>query len=33
VPCLYMVFDDLHFSERNVRSGIGAQTWESAETD
>jgi multidrug efflux pump subunit AcrB len=30
VPCLYMVLDDVHYSTRNVRQGIGAQTWEGA---
>jgi multidrug efflux pump subunit AcrB len=33
VPCLYMVLDDVHYSALKSHQGLGAQAWESAETD
>jgi multidrug efflux pump subunit AcrB len=28
VPCLYMVLEDLHYTERREPEGIGEQAWE-----
>jgi multidrug efflux pump subunit AcrB len=33
VPCLYMVLDDVHYSALKSRQALGAQAWDSAETD
>jgi multidrug efflux pump subunit AcrB len=33
VPCLYMVLDDLHYSELKDQQGIGAQAWEGTGTE